>query len=115
MMIEAYANGKSMHIGGKVYHNDLKIINGQVHGDWWRKEGHRLDAADIEDILEARPRILVIGTGYAEGMQVPEDTREALLIRDIQVVAQKTGEAVKTYNRLCREGRPVSGAFHLTC
>ncbi len=115
MMIDAYETGKSMRIGGKAYHNDLKIIDGRVLGDWWRKEGHRLDAVDIDDIVAARPEIVVIGTGYAEGMRVPDATRAMLLSKDIRVVIQATSKAVNTYNRLSKEGHRVSGAFHLTC
>jgi hypothetical protein len=52
-MIEHYARGSYMTVDGNKYHQDLKIIGGQVKGNWWRKQGHRLDTEDISDILSA--------------------------------------------------------------
>ena len=114
-MIEQYTTGSHMTVQGTKYYQDLKIIQGQVRGNWWRKEGHRLDAADIGDILSAKPKILVIGTGYAGNMRVPVSLRESIEGQDIKVVVEKTSEATKTFNRLYNGGNDVAGAFHLTC
>lgn len=114
-MIEKYESGHLIRIDGQTYHNDVKIIDGQVKGNWWRQEGHRLAQEDISDILEKRPDILVIGTGYAGRMHVPDSTRKAVLGHGIQMQAEKTDSAVRTFNRLNKEGRKVAGAFHLTC
>jgi hypothetical protein len=70
-MIEQYTTGSHMTVEGTKYYQDLKIIQGDVKDNWWRKEGHRLAAADISDILSAKPDVLVIGTGYAGNMRVP--------------------------------------------
>ena len=51
-MIERHSFG-SMTILGKRYTSDLKIINGQVHSDWWRKRGHSIAVDEITDILNA--------------------------------------------------------------
>ncbi len=114
-MIEKYESGGRIQIAGQTYHNDVKIIGGHVKGNWWRRDGHRLDQTDISDILENRPDILVIGTGYAGRLHVPESTRKAILNHGIQVKAENTDSAVRTFNRLHQEGRKVAGAFHLTC
>ena len=114
-MIEQYTTGSHMTVQGTKYYKDLKIIQGQVRGNWWRKEGHRLDAADIGDILSAKPKILVIGTGYAGNMRIPGSLRDSIEGQDIKVIAEKTSEATKTFNRLYTGGNDVAGAFHLTC
>ena len=114
-MIEQYSTGSHMTVKGTKYYQDLKIIHGQVKGNWWRKEGHRLDAADISDILSAKPDVLVIGTGYAGSMHVPASLRTAMQDEHIEVIAEKTSEATKTFNRLFNQGKDVAGAFHLTC
>ena len=111
-MIEQYTTGSHMAVQGTKYYQDLKIIDGQVKGNWWRKEGHRLDAADISDILSAKPDVLVIGTGYAGGMHVPGSLRTAIEGQDIRVIAERTVEATKTFNRLFNQGKDVTGAFH---
>ena len=114
-MIEKYESGRLIRIAGQTYHSDVKIIGGQVKGNWWRQEGHRLDQTDISDIIENRPDILVIGTGYAGRMHVPESTRKAVSNHGIQLMAEYTDSAVRIFNRLHKEGRKVAGAFHLTC
>ncbi len=115
MKIDEYLPGSHIRVGGRIYRQDLKIVQGEVRSDWWRARGHRLDAEDVEDILGARPQTLVIGTGYAGRMHVPETTRAAISGRGIQVVAEPTPRAVRTFNRLAEAGLAVAGAFHLTC
>jgi hypothetical protein len=115
VMIEEYATGMYMKVNGQTHRNDLKIIDGQVKEDWWRKQGHRLDSTDIEDILAAGPDTLVVGTGYAGNMVVPEETRSVLSGRNIRIVAQNTRDAVETFNQMKDQGENVAGAFHLTC
>lgn len=115
MQIDEYASGSHMRIDGRTYRQDLKIVNGRVKDNWWRSEGHRLDPSDIEDILEAAPGTLVIGTGYAGVMRVPDATREAISGHGIRVIAEPTARAVKTFNHLAEQDDTVAGAFHLTC
>jgi hypothetical protein len=114
-MIEQYTSGSHMTVQGTKYYQDLKIIHGQVKGNWWRKEGHRLDAADISDILSAKPDVLVIGTGYAGRMHVPASLRTTMEGEHIEVIAERTAEATKIFMRLFSQGKDVAGAFHLTC
>ncbi len=113
-MIDDYSTGK-MTVQGKSHHNDLKIINGKVKGNWWRKEGHRLRAEDIEDILSAKPAILVVGMGYAGHMKVTSSLKKELAQRNIHLYAENTRDAVKTFNHLFSKNKEVAGAFHLTC
>ncbi len=113
-MIDHYATGK-MTIEGKTHHNDLKIINGKVKGNWWRKEGHRLRLEDIEDILSAKPSILVIGMGYAGHMKIPSSLKRELEQKNIRLYAENTNDAVKMFNHLFSQNKAVAGAFHLTC
>jgi hypothetical protein len=64
--------------------------------------------------MEAPPEVLVIGKGVNDRMTVPPGVKNQLEAKGIQVVAQPTGEACKTYNRL-RETKTVVAALHLTC
>jgi hypothetical protein len=114
-MINEYTTGGHMTVKGTRYRRDLKIIRGEVIGNWWRQKGHHLAVGDIDDILAARPQILVIGTGYAGNMRVPESVRQTLQELQIKVIAQTTADATATFNRLSAEGKDVAGAFHLTC
>jgi len=113
-MIEKYTSGRII-INNKTYHQDLKIIQGRVVDNWWRKTGHLVDVNDMDDVLNASPDIIVIGTGYAENMRVSEDLTSEIRQRDIKLVAEDTYKAVQTFNDLFSKGKNVSGAFHLTC
>ena len=104
-----------MTVDGQRYTNDLKIIDGRISSNWWRRSGHRLSSDDITDVLSARPDILVVGTGYAGAMRIPDDLRKLLENRNIRLIAEKTASASETFNRLLAEGNKVAGAFHLTC
>lgn len=114
-MIDKYEPGRLIKINGMVFHNDVKIIDDNVKGDWWRKQGHRLDVADIKDILASHSQILVIGTGYAGQMKVPQSTLNAITNAGFRCEVDNTNSSVHTFNRLRKKGYRVAGAFHLTC
>ena len=113
-MIENYTSGRII-VNSMTYHQDLKIIHGQVADNWWRKSGHRVDLNDMKDVLAASPDIIVIGTGYAEMMRVSDDLTTETRRRNIKLIAENTNKAVQTFNDLFSKGKNVSGAFHLTC
>jgi len=113
MMIESYDFGR-ITIDGKRYSTDLLVFPNKIKTDWWRKEGHRLQIADLKEVLEAKPEVLVVGIGYSGMMVVPPETRKYIESEGIQLVVQKTAEACQTFNRLV-ESRKVVAALHLTC
>ena len=86
----------------------------RVDGSWWRKEGHRLDKADLDAVVKARPEVLVVGTGYNGCMKVPAETLEFLKNVGIEVYAEPTEKACQKYNEL-KDVRKVVAALHLTC
>jgi len=104
-----------MVVDGKSYRKDLILLPDRVLADWWREEGHSLGEADLADVFEARPEVLIIGTGAHGVMDVPEAIRQALRRAGIETVVERTDEAVGRYNALAEAGRRVAGAFHLTC
>ena len=114
-VIESYVLGRSMRVDGKTYTTDLKIIGDTVKDNWWRREGHRLQPDDIVDILESRPDVLVVGTGYAGNLDIPADLRRDLAERGVRLLSDRTAEAVDLFNRHRVQEENVAGAFHLTC
>lgn len=113
-MIEEYSRGR-IRINGATYDEDVKIIGAEVVPHWWRKNGHRIDVEDIQDILDAKPEILVVGTGYAQNVQISPEAASRAKSKEVRLVAEATPQAVNTFNRLLYEGKNVCGAFHLTC
>jgi len=113
MAIESYTFGR-ITIEGQAYTSDVLIYPHYVEAHWWRKEGHRLQPVDLEEVVREKPEVLVVGTGYFSHMKVPPETSDYLQSQGIEVIAQRTQEASQTYNRLSR-GRKVVAALHLTC
>ncbi len=112
-MIDSYGFGRIV-IDGRRYASDVIIFPDRVEDRWWRKEGHQLSVEDIEEVLRERPEVLVVGTGYSGLMRILSETRERLASEGIQLIAENTQKACKTYNRLHKSKRVVA-ALHLTC
>ena len=111
--IERYSFGE-MTIDGETYTADVIVLPERVIPDWWRMSGHSLAMDDLRDVIARRPRVLVVGTGDAGAVEVPEETRRMLEGAGIEVIAEPTAKAVETYNRLAPAG-DVAAGFHLTC
>jgi len=114
MDIQHYRFG-SITIDGRTYTNDIKIVDGRVKPEWWRKAGHSVEMADIQDVLAATPEVFVLGTGANGRVRVPEDFAKALAGRGIELIAEPTEKAVATFMRLVSSGKTAAAGFHLTC
>ena len=113
-MIEHFSFG-SIIIDGITYTNDIKIIQGKVIPTWWRKNGHQVNIEDIHDIIDAKPNILVLGKGKPGLMKSTPSLCEFLKQNGIELIEEKTSKAIKTFNRLFKQGKHVCAGFHLTC
>ena len=113
-MIDSYSFGNII-IDGKKYTKDVIIYpDGRIQGSWWRKEGHKLCAEDIADLIDCAPELIIAGTG-AYGIMKPEaKLEEVLKDKGIEFRALPSEKAVDEYNRLCGE-KKVGACFHLTC
>jgi len=114
MDISGYRFGK-IDIGGRTYASDVIITPERVIEGWWRQQGHALAVADLDNVVAARPDVLVIGTGYFGRMSVSQEARQYLEAQGIQVHDARTGEAVHDFNRRQRGPGRVVAALHLTC
>jgi len=123
-LIESYEFG-SIVINGKKYVNDVIVFSEQAIHDWWRKEGHKLQLDDLDEILEHKPKpeVVVVGTGYYGLVEVTSEVENALKSHKIKLIAQSTEPATQTFNGLLKnassnnklEKEAITGAFHLTC
>ncbi|MBU7022876.1 MAG: hypothetical protein HXS40_01820 [Theionarchaea archaeon] len=109
-MIEHYSFGRIV-IDGKEYTSDVLIVGGKVHS-WWRKQGHRVAPEDLDVVVNASPETLVVGMGAYGAMKVPDKTEDYLRNKGIELIAEKTGDAVNTFDKLTGK---KAAAFHLTC
>ena len=113
MKIERYSFG-SITIDGRTYTSDVIIYPERVDASWWRKEGHNLNIVDLKDVINAKPDVLVVGTGSPGLMKVPKETLSHLESKGIEVHVSLTAKAVELLNKL-QSSKKVIAAFHLTC
>jgi hypothetical protein len=91
-MIDSYKFGKIV-INGKSYTSDLIIFPDKIKENWIRKKGHQLYPEDIEDIVDYKPDVLIIGKGAYGFMKIPRKTKEFLESRNIDFLSFKTKKA----------------------
>ena len=113
-MITEFSFGKIV-VNGKTYKNDIKIINGQVISEWWRRSGHRVEVEDITDILKAEPEVVVIGKGSPGLLKSTASLRDYLSANHIELIEKKTSKAIDVFNGLLQQGRKVAAGFHISC
>jgi hypothetical protein len=114
LMITDYSFGR-MVIGEKEYTSDVIIYpDGRIRSSWWRKSGHVLEIADIEDLISELPEVIVAGTGAYGVMKPSRELIDDLRQKQIEFKALPTGEAVSAYNEMA-DKKKAGGCFHLTC
>lgn len=111
--IEDYGFGHIV-VDGQTYDKDLIILPDRIISGWWREKGHKLRAADLDAVLEAKPDVLVVGRGAYGRMSISNKAERALEQAGIELIARPTKEAIRTYNQL-RQERRAAAALHLTC
>lgn len=113
-MIDSYDFGQIV-INGRRYTSDVIVFPDRVRDSWWRREGHQLHVEDIDRaVQEEKPEVLVVGTGHSGLMKVLPETEKYLKSKGIELIAQSTREACKTFNRIVKS-KKVIAALHLTC
>lgn len=119
-MIDNYKFGL-ITINEKQYNHDVEVrLAGKVL-DWWRKESHIIDLEDIQRALEQKPDLIIIGTGAYGVAKVTEKAKKAITEQGVELIIEKTGQAVKIFNELKEKAekektsQKIIGLFHLTC
>ena len=113
-MIERYSFSH-IEVDGRTFTSDIIIYpDGRILDSWWRESGHYLVREDIEEVLDARPQILIIGTGASGMMQVDPRLLIALANEGVTVEELPTREAVARYNALYMSEK-VAACLHLSC
>ena len=86
--------------------------------DWTETGTHHspgIQPADVEELLDNGSRIIVLSQGMWQKLKTKPETLKLLKQKDIITSVLKTKAAVKRYNELAQEDKPVGGLFHSTC
>ncbi len=111
--VDGYAFGE-IRVDDRRHRDDLIVLPDRVLCPWWRKRGHRLQMVDLDDVVDAHPDVLVVGTGYFGRMKVDRTVQTEFARLGIALVAAPTGEAVERFAGLAPDQKAVL-ALHLTC
>lgn len=114
MEIEKYEFGEIV-IGGKKYTRDLIIFPDRIRENWWREKGHSLCMKDLKEVIDYKPEILIIGTGYSGVMRVPESLIQEIERIGIKVIVKPTKEVLAIFNEFIKKNKNAVCALHLTC
>ena len=113
MRIESFSFG-NIKIDGKNYTTDVIVYPDRVESNWIREEEHRPQISEFANIVKTEPAILIIGTGYAGVLSVPDQIRNYLTSKGIEVRVEKTQQAIEMFNVL-RHKEKVVAVLHITC
>jgi hypothetical protein len=110
--LEDYSFGR-LTVDGHEHTRDLIVLPDRVVGDWWRREGHSLALADLDEVLDELPGRLVLGVGAHGRLRPDPEVIAELERRGVHVESLPTDAAVRRYGEL--DQRTTAAALHLTC
>ena len=97
---------------------DAKLFPGGAREWDWNETGTDHEAgiqpADVEELLEHGVKVVVLGKGFYERLQVRQETLRKLEEGNVTAQVAQTGEAVRLYNELSKSER-VGALIHSTC
>lgn len=108
--IDAYGNG-GFRFADMSHRGSILCLPSGIHG-WEPADPSALSVDDFARIVEeaASISILLVGTG-ADLRPLPKPVREALKAAGVSADPMSTGAALRTFNVLLAEDRPVAAAL----
>jgi hypothetical protein len=108
-----------MRIEGLGAGKDFKLYPGGGRAWDWSETGTQhspgIQPADVEEVLDHGATVVVLSRGMEQRLDADPRTLELLAERRVEVHVVETREAVKIYNDLVDNDRPVGALFHSTC
>ena len=114
LKIDSFQFGE-VRIEGERYTNDVIIFPNRVEANWWRREGHKLALADLDNVVAERPSKLLVGAGVHGALKVPRFLIEHLRDLGIETIVAPTKEICQLHNRLVDTNENTITTLHLTC
>jgi hypothetical protein len=115
-LVTAFSWGR-IEVSGRTF-RDARLYPGGAEEWDWRKTGTRhepgIQLSDLEDLLERRPKTVILSRGMDLVLQVPQETIDAIRARGPEVIVLQSQKAVADYNERCVQ-EPVVALIHSTC
>ncbi len=117
-----YGRAAGVVINGTTYvTSDCIILRGRVYARHWAVRGKKehslsmedLKIEDLENVLSAKPSVLLVGCGKSGFIKVPEETRQVFQKEHIQLEVVNTSEAIELFNELTQTGKDIAAVLHL--
>lgn len=86
--------------------------------DWTETGTHHspgVQTADVREVAENGSKVVIIGCGQNERLEVTEQAREWLDDQDARVEVLESSQAMDRYNALAGDGVAVGALIHSTC
>ena len=99
-----------IHIGNETYRKTIALTNAEVMDSWQQRPVAELTADDLAPLLDAKPDVIVLGTGDT-CVFAPRQITFALARKGVGLEVMDTAAAARTFNVLVSEGRRVLAAL----
>ena len=94
---------------------DIRLVGEKVTR-WKERKGHELKKSMITGVYDENVEVLVIGNGANGRVEVPDKVKKDIAAHGIgELIVEKTPDACRVYNQLCRAGRKAALLAHGTC
>lgn len=117
MRVDSFQFG-SIVIDGKKYGRDVLLFpEGTVRqreGGFWKFGSHSITKAEIEELIKAKPEVLIVGTGTAGRAKITPEAETCAQEANVKLLAAPSPQAIKHMNQLLGEGKRVSAIVHVT-
>ena len=94
------------------YHNNLIVTADKLILDWQATDFASLSQADLAQLVELKPEVVLLGTGEKHQFLHPKNYANLTKL-GIPLECMTTGAACRTYNFLMSEGRNVAAAIFI--
>jgi hypothetical protein len=97
------------------YNHDIIIFaDGKIKNRYedFKGDSHTLSQEEAEKIIRGNAQVIVVGTGQAGVLSIPEATKEFLKRQGIKLIVEKTPQAIIAFNTITDK---KCALFHTTC
>ena len=116
--IDSFSFG-SIVVEGKKYGRDVMFFpDGSVKkrkGGFWKFGSHAIKKGEIEELVEANPEVIIVGTGTDAKARLEPNAESWANEAKLELVVLPSREAIERLNQLVGEDKRVAALIHITC